>query len=153
VRETEKEAWAAADNLIKYVDDDTIAAAKPKFHRVFNPKASVGWPELHAGSVEARRRSEHCGGRRPGARRLRHGARGDPDQVRRECASIKRLVGDTFILSGYPHLEESYRVAELLSHNGKFERRWTSKSAMRQSTALRQDSIETSRVLVPTPAS
>jgi alkanesulfonate monooxygenase len=39
---------------------------------------------------------------------------GNPDQVAermRECAS---LGIDTFILSGYPHLEEAYRVAELL---------------------------------------
>ena len=31
VRETEKEAWAAADDLIRYVTDDAIAAAQKTF--------------------------------------------------------------------------------------------------------------------------
>ncbi|MEO7404790.1 MAG: LLM class flavin-dependent oxidoreductase, partial [Burkholderiales bacterium] len=34
VRETEKEAWAAAESLIQYVDDETIAAAKKNFSRI-----------------------------------------------------------------------------------------------------------------------
>ena len=34
VRETAKEAWAAAENLIRYVDDDTIAAAQAIFARM-----------------------------------------------------------------------------------------------------------------------
>ena len=51
VRETEQEAWAAANDLIKYVDDDLIAAS----HKVFSRFDSVGqkrMSELHNGSKE-----------------------------------------------------------------------------------------------------
>lgn len=34
VRETAAEAWKAADDLIRYVDDDTIAAAQKVFARM-----------------------------------------------------------------------------------------------------------------------
>jgi alkanesulfonate monooxygenase len=49
-----------------------------------------------------------------GARRCRHGAgrrRPDGGGAGQEYAD---LGIDTFIFSGYPHLEESYRVGELL---------------------------------------
>jgi alkanesulfonate monooxygenase len=39
---------------------------------------------------------------------------GDADTVADRIREYADLGIDTFILSGYPHLEESYRVAELL---------------------------------------
>jgi alkanesulfonate monooxygenase len=49
---------------------------------------------------------------------VRHGAGtalvGDPDTVAARMQEYADLGIDTFILSGYPHLEEAYRVAELL---------------------------------------
>lgn len=39
---------------------------------------------------------------------------GDPDTVAARMLEYADLGIDTFILSGYPHLEEAYRVAELL---------------------------------------
>jgi alkanesulfonate monooxygenase len=39
---------------------------------------------------------------------------GDPDTVAERIDEYRRIGADTFILSGYPHLEEAYRVAELL---------------------------------------
>jgi alkanesulfonate monooxygenase len=39
---------------------------------------------------------------------------GDADTVAARLLSYAELGIDTFILSGYPHLEEAYRVAELL---------------------------------------
>jgi alkanesulfonate monooxygenase len=39
---------------------------------------------------------------------------GDPETVARRMREYEALGIDTFILSGYPHLEEAYRVAELL---------------------------------------
>ena len=39
---------------------------------------------------------------------------GDPDTVATRLREYAALGIDTFILSGYPHLEEAYRVAELL---------------------------------------
>ena len=39
---------------------------------------------------------------------------GDPETVAARLQEYASLGIDTFILSGYPHLEEAYRVAELL---------------------------------------
>ncbi|MDF5723209.1 MAG: alkanesulfonate monooxygenase, partial [Rhizonema sp. PD37] len=39
---------------------------------------------------------------------------GDPDTVAARMLEYADLGIDSFILSGYPHLEEAYRVAELL---------------------------------------
>jgi alkanesulfonate monooxygenase len=114
VRETERDAWNAAENLIRYVDDETIAAAKKNFARIQ--------------SEGQRRMAELTGGDRSklvvgpnlwaGVGLVRGGAGtalvGDPDQVVARMREYADLGIDTFILSGYPHLEESYRVAELL---------------------------------------
>jgi hypothetical protein len=39
---------------------------------------------------------------------------GDPDIVVARMLEYYQLGIETFVLSGYPHLEEAYRVAELL---------------------------------------
>jgi alkanesulfonate monooxygenase len=39
---------------------------------------------------------------------------GDPETVAKRMREYEEIGIETFILSGYPHLEESYRVAELL---------------------------------------
>jgi alkanesulfonate monooxygenase len=39
---------------------------------------------------------------------------GDPDTAADRIDEYRRVGADTFIFSGYPHLEEAYRVAELL---------------------------------------
>jgi alkanesulfonate monooxygenase len=39
---------------------------------------------------------------------------GDADTVAQRMLEYQELGIDTFIFSGYPHLEEAYRVAELL---------------------------------------
>ena len=39
---------------------------------------------------------------------------GDPDTVAMRLQEYADVGVDTFIMSGYPHLEEAYRVAELL---------------------------------------
>ncbi|MBF3328769.1 LLM class flavin-dependent oxidoreductase, partial [Pseudomonas aeruginosa] len=39
---------------------------------------------------------------------------GDPRQVAERIGEYAELGIDTFIFSGYPHLEEAYRFAELL---------------------------------------
>jgi alkanesulfonate monooxygenase len=114
VRETEREAWAAADNLIRYVDDETIAAAKKNFERI-QSEGQRRMAELHGGD-----RSKLIVGPNlwAGVGLVRGGAGtalvGDPEQVVARMREYADLGIDTFILSGYPHLEESYRVAELL---------------------------------------
>jgi alkanesulfonate monooxygenase len=114
VRETEKEAWAAADNLIRYVSDETIAAAKANFSRI-QSEGQRRMAELHGGD-----RSKLVVGPNlwAGVGLVRGGCGtalvGDPDQVAARMKEYADLGIDLFILSGYPHLEEAYRVAELL---------------------------------------
>ncbi|MBD2691195.1 FMNH2-dependent alkanesulfonate monooxygenase [Anabaena catenula] len=114
VRETESLAWEAANDLIRYVDEDAIAKSQQAYARM----DSVGqqrMKELHNGSREALEISPNLWA---GIGLVRGGAGtalvGDPDTVARRMEEYADLGIDTFIFSGYPHLEEAYRVAELL---------------------------------------
>jgi len=114
VRETREEAWAEADRLISKLDDDTIAAAQGVFARM----DSVGqkrMSELHRGR---RDRLEISPDLWAGVGLVRGGAGtalvGDPDTVAERIDEYRRLGIDSFILSGYPHLEEAYRFGELV---------------------------------------
>jgi alkanesulfonate monooxygenase len=114
VRETTEAAWAAANRLIEKLDDATIASAQEVFARM----DSVGqqrMSRLHGGR---RDRLEIAPNLWAGVGLIRGGAGtalvGDPDTVAERIAEYRRIGADTFIFSGYPHLEEAYRVAELL---------------------------------------
>jgi alkanesulfonate monooxygenase len=114
VRETKAEAWRAADDLISHVSDDAIANAQTIFTRM----DSVGqrrMTELHGGR---RDRLEVSPGLWAGVGLVRGGAGtalvGDPQAVAARMKEYMALGIDTFILSGYPHLEEAYRFAELV---------------------------------------
>jgi alkanesulfonate monooxygenase len=114
VRGTKAEAWQAADDLISHVSDDTITNAQTIFARM----DSVGqrrMSELHGGR---RDRLEVSPGLWAGVGLVRGGAGtalvGDPETVAARMKEYMALGIDTFILSGYPHLEEAYRFAELV---------------------------------------
>ena len=114
VRETEEAAWAEADRLISRLGDDVIAKAQ----------ANLAKSE----SVGQQRMSALHGGRRDqlmvypnvwaGVGLVRGGAGtalvGSAENVAARMREYRALGVDTFIMSGYPHLEEAYRVAELL---------------------------------------
>ena len=114
VRETEAEAWAAADDLVRYVTDENIAAAQKSFAR-FDSLGQRRMAELHGGRRESLEISPNLWA---GVGLVRGGAGtalvGDPETVAARLREYASLGIDTFILSGYPHLEEAYRVAELL---------------------------------------
>ncbi|BAT54118.1 aliphatic sulfonate monooxygenase [Nostoc sp. NIES-3756] len=114
VRETETEAWDAANQLIKYVDDDAIAKAQKAYARM-DSEGQRRMSQLHKGSREALEISPNLWA---GVGLVRGGAGtalvGDPDTVAARILEYTELGIETFILSGYPHLEEAYRVAELL---------------------------------------
>jgi alkanesulfonate monooxygenase len=114
VRETEQEAWAAANNLIRYVDDDTILRAQKTFAR-FDSEGQRRMAELHRGGREKLEVSPNLWA---GVGLVRGGAGtalvGDPATVAKRMQEYSDLGIETFILSGYPHLEEAYRVADLL---------------------------------------
>lgn len=114
VRETESEAWDAANQLIRYVDADVIATAQAAL-ATNDSEGQRRMLKLHQGDREALEISPNLWA---GIGLVRSGAGtalvGDPDTVAARMLEYQQLGIDTFILSGYPHLEESFRVAELL---------------------------------------
>ncbi|HEX4112517.1 MAG TPA: FMNH2-dependent alkanesulfonate monooxygenase [Stellaceae bacterium] len=114
VRETEAAAWAAAARLIEKVDDETIAAAQRTFAR-FDSVGQQRMSRLHSGK---RDRLEISPNLWSGVGLVRGGAGtalvGDPRTVAARMREYMALGIDRFILSGYPHLEECYRFAELV---------------------------------------
>ena len=114
VRETSEEAWQAADRLIAHLDDDTIARAQASLAR-FDSVGQQRMAALHGGSRDNLEVSPNLWA---GVGLVRGGAGtalvGDGPTVAARVREYAELGIDTFIFSGYPHLEESYRVAELL---------------------------------------
>ncbi len=115
VRETEGEAWAAAERLISHLTDETIAAAQA---RLAAESDSVGQRRMTALHGGRRDRLEVSPNLWAGVGLVRQGAGtalvGDPDTVAARIREYQALGIDTVIASGYPHLEEAYRVADLL---------------------------------------
>jgi alkanesulfonate monooxygenase len=114
VRETEAEAWEAANRLIRYLDDDTIAAAQTALG-TSDSEGQRRMMALHQGGRDALEVSPNLWA---GVGLVRGGAGtalvGNPDQVAARIQEYADLGIDTFIFSGYPHLEEAYRFAELV---------------------------------------
>ncbi len=112
VRETEAEAWAAAERLISRID--------PEVRRAFLASYQ------HVDSVGQRRQIEMGLGSDlvvephlwAGIGLARSGVGvaivGDPEQVAAKLRGYQQLGINTFILSGYPHLEEARRFGELV---------------------------------------
>lgn len=115
VRETDEEAWAAADRLISRLTDDTIAAAQNVLR---NQSDSVGQARMLALHNGNRHKLEVSPNLWAGVGLVRSGAGtalvGSPKTVAERLREYQALGIDTVVASGYPHLEESYRVAELL---------------------------------------
>lgn len=115
VRETEAEAWQAADKLISHLSDETIATAQARLARDSDSEGQRRMSALHGGD---RSRLEIAPNLWAGVGLVRGGAGtalvGTPEQVAARIAEYLAVGIDTVIGSGYPHLEEAYRVAELL---------------------------------------
>ncbi len=114
VRETEAEAWRAANELIRYVDDQTIERAQSAFARM-DSEGQRRMSVLHGGR---RDQLEIAPNLWAGVGLVRGGAGtalvGSPESVAARLREYTQLGIDTFVLSGYPHLEEAYRFAELV---------------------------------------
>ena len=117
VRETEEEAWAAADQLISHLDDDTVARAQAAFGKM-DSEGQRRMAALHGGKRGTRKDLEVYPNLWAGVGLVRGGAGtalvGSPEQVAARMKEYAELGIETFILSGYPNLEESYRFAELV---------------------------------------
>jgi len=114
VRETEEEAWAAADRLISHLDEETIAAAQKIFARM-DSAGQARMSALHQGSRESLCIAPNLWA---GVGLVRGGAGtalvGNPQQVADRIREYQALGIGNFIFSGYPHLEEAHRFAELV---------------------------------------
>jgi len=120
VRETEDEAWDAARSLLSHLDDETVAAAQKKFAQM----DSVGqrrMAALHQGRFNrdnVREGLEISPNLWAGVGLVRGGAGtalvGNPQQVADRIKEYAALGLEHFIFSGYPHLEEAHRFAELV---------------------------------------
>lgn len=115
VRETDEQAWAAADDLIKNLPDQAIAQAQKKFREESDSQGQQRMSILHGGD---RHNLVVAPNLWAGIGLVRGGAGtalvGSPATVAQRLREYQALGIETIIASGYPHLEESYRVAELL---------------------------------------
>jgi alkanesulfonate monooxygenase len=113
-RETTAEAWQAADRLISRLDDATIAQAQSVFSRL----DSVGQARMSALHGGQRDKLEISPNLWAGVGLVRGGAGtalvGDPATIAERIDEYRRIGCDSFILSGYPHLEEAYSFGELV---------------------------------------
>lgn len=114
VRETNEEAWKAANELIKYVDDEAIRKAQEVFSR-YDSVGQKNMSVLHNGE---RNNLEISPNLWAGVGLVRGGCGtaivGDPETVAARIREYQEVGIDKFILSGYPHLEEAYQFAELV---------------------------------------
>ena len=114
VRETNAEAWAAAQRLISKLTDEDIQTAQANFAKM----DSVGQRRITALHGGDRNKLEISPNLWAGVGLVRGGAGtalvGDPQTVAARLKEYADLGVDSFVLSGYPHLEEAIRFAELV---------------------------------------
>jgi alkanesulfonate monooxygenase len=112
VRDTDEQAWQAANALIANIPDDVIATAQAKF-KVADSVGQRRMQALHGGD---RNKLEISPNLWAGVGLVRSGSAtalvGSPATVAARLKEYQSLGIDTVIGSGYPHLEEAYRVAE-----------------------------------------
>ncbi|MCY8234350.1 FMNH2-dependent alkanesulfonate monooxygenase [Priestia endophytica] len=115
VRETNEEAWAAANKLISYLDDEIIEQAQQRLSR-HDSTGQNRMADLHKKGKEAD--LEISPNLWAGIGLVRGGAGtalvGDAQTVAARIREYQEMGIESFIFSGYPHLEESYRFAELV---------------------------------------
>ncbi len=141
-RDTNDQAWAAADDLIKYLDEATIAKAQANLSGM-DSEGQRRMRALHGAAIAPtlgtnvsslppegaltprggpsafnRAKLEVSPNLWAGVGLARSGAGtalvGDGETIARRLKEYEALGAETFVLSGYPHLEEAYRFAELV---------------------------------------
>lgn len=114
VRDSEAEAWRDADDLIRYVDEAAIERQQ-RYYAGMDSEGQRRMSELHGGSRDRLRIGPNLWA---GVGLIRGGCGttlvGSPANIVAQLAPYEALGIDMLVLSGYPHLEEAYRTAELL---------------------------------------
>jgi alkanesulfonate monooxygenase len=112
VRETEKEAWEAAERLISRIDP----AVRQRFIEASTAVDSEGQRRQQALAASSSLVVEPHLWAGVGLARSGVGVAivGDPSQVAEKLQAYQALGISTFILSGYPHLEECRRFGEMV---------------------------------------
>lgn len=112
VRDTVEKAWDAANDLLRDVDDDLIA----RYQAALGTHDSEGQRRMQALHGGKRENLEVSPNLWAGVGLVRGGAGtvlvGDPQTVADRINEYRALGISSFVLSGYPHLEEAYRFAE-----------------------------------------
>ncbi len=111
-RDTSEEAWAQARRLLAGLSPEAIARAQA-VQRASQSEGQRRMVELHGGRLDE---LEVYPNLWAGVGLVRGGAGtalvGSHDEVADRIAEYHELGIDEFIFSGYPHLEEAYRVGE-----------------------------------------
>jgi alkanesulfonate monooxygenase len=114
VRETNEAAWRDANELIRYIDRDVVERARQGLAK-FDSEGQKRMAAIVKSSPENLEVSPNLWA---GIGLVRSGAGtalvGDAETVAQRMLEYADLGIDSFILSGYPHLEEAYRVKELI---------------------------------------
>ncbi|MFJ8207680.1 LLM class flavin-dependent oxidoreductase [Streptomyces sp. NPDC096033] len=113
-RDTAAEAWSEADRILAGFDPEAVRASQERFAGM-DSTGQARMTALHGGVSDAARLTV-APNLWAGIGLVREGAGtalvGSHDEVAARLAEYRALGIDEFVLSGYPHLEEAYRVGE-----------------------------------------
>ncbi|MFA4929481.1 MAG: LLM class flavin-dependent oxidoreductase [Patulibacter sp.] len=111
-RDTAEEAWGEADRLLRGLDPEKIRRAQ-QTQAISGSEGQRRMSALHGGRTDALEVSPNLWA---GVGLVRGGAGtalvGSHEEIADRIEEYHHLGIDEFILSGYPHLEEAYRVGE-----------------------------------------
>uniref|UniRef100_A0AAU3H0B3 LLM class flavin-dependent oxidoreductase n=1 Tax=Streptomyces sp. NBC_01401 TaxID=2903854 RepID=A0AAU3H0B3_9ACTN len=114
-RDTSAEAWAEADRILAGIDPGAVRASQERFARM-DSTGQARMTALHGGGSADAAALEIAPNLWAGIGLVREGAGtalvGSHDEVAQRLYEYRSLGISEFILSGYPHLEEAYRVGE-----------------------------------------
>ncbi|WP_151950985.1 FMNH2-dependent alkanesulfonate monooxygenase [Aliarcobacter butzleri] len=118
VRDTEEEAWSAAEKLISKLDDEKINASQTALQKLDSEGQRLMTALTNGGKSRTREELEISPNLWAGIGLVRGGCAtalvGSAEIVAQRIQEYVDLGIDTFVFSGYPHLEESFRFAELV---------------------------------------
>ncbi|MFI5980082.1 LLM class flavin-dependent oxidoreductase [Streptomyces sp. NPDC051555] len=113
-RDTAAQAWSEADRILAGLDPEAVRATQERF-ATMDSAGQARMTALHGGVADAARLTV-APNLWAGIGLVREGAGtalvGSHDEVAARLAEYRALGIDEFVLSGYPHLEEAYRVGE-----------------------------------------